>query len=52
VRVGLIQDFYEGLGSGTSRARALQQAQIGLLRDAPFAHPFYWAPYMLINSWL
>lgn len=48
----LIQRFYEAVGSGESRARALQRAQVGLVRAPSYAHPFYWAPYMLIDSWL
>jgi CHAT domain-containing protein len=35
-----------------SRAQALQYAQIELLRTRHYRHPGYWAPYLLINSWL
>jgi CHAT domain-containing protein/Flp pilus assembly protein TadD len=59
---------------GMSKAEAMQQAQLALLRpevkrtitddnkrviqstfkvdpNAPFAHPYYWAPFILIGNW-
>ena len=82
----LMQQFYRRreAGPGTSKADALQQAQLALLRGtlsasvnapqrstkapagegersnlslfvadpkAPYAHPFYWAPFILIGNW-
>jgi len=45
--------FYRKLREpGHSRAQALQSAQLELLRTRHFHHPGYWAPYLLINSWL
>jgi CHAT domain-containing protein len=35
-----------------SRAQALQRAQVKVLRMESFRHPVYWAPYLLISSWL
>ena len=49
----LVIDFYEALGEpGTSKARALQQAQNTLRQDKRFRHPYYWAPFLIINNWL
>jgi CHAT domain-containing protein len=49
----LIGTFYRKLGEGKlSRARALQQAQVELIGEKSLRHPFYWAPFLLINSWL
>lgn len=49
----LMEALYEQLHTpGTSRARALQQAQQRLLADPQYADPFYWAPFLLINNWL
>jgi CHAT domain-containing protein len=31
---------------------ALQRAQQKVLRDANHAHPYYWAPFLLIGNWL
>jgi CHAT domain-containing protein len=49
----LVVDFYEGLRSGTvSKARALQAAQRALASHPGYAHPAYWAPFLLIGNWL
>ncbi len=49
----LMQRFYEHLSvPGTSRARALQHAQLALLNDPAYASPVFWAPFLLINNWL
>jgi CHAT domain-containing protein len=45
--------FYRQLNDPQrSRAEALQRAQIELLSTRHYRHPGYWAPYLLINSWL
>jgi CHAT domain-containing protein len=45
--------FYRSLYTpGVSRARALQQAQLSLLKDSTYADPFFWAPFVLLNNWL
>lgn len=44
--------FYQGLrGDGTSKAGAVQAAQQGLIADPATAHPFYWAPFILMGNW-
>ena len=49
----LITDFYENLArKGMTKAAALRQAQLGLARDERFAHPAYWAPFLVIGNWL
>ncbi|NJP10558.1 MAG: CHAT domain-containing protein [Leptolyngbyaceae cyanobacterium RU_5_1] len=49
----LISEFYRQLATGKlSKAEALQQAQLSLLRDPTFRHPRYWAPYVLVGNWL
>jgi CHAT domain-containing protein len=35
-----------------SRAQALQHAQVKLLSTRHYRHPGYWAPFLLISSWL
>jgi CHAT domain-containing protein len=48
-----IGEFYRALSSGDlSKAEALRQAQVSLLRDRNFRHPRYWAPYVLVGNWL
>jgi len=49
----LIGDFYRELGqSGQSKAEALRQAQLALLSDRRYRHPYYWSPFLLIGNWL
>jgi CHAT domain-containing protein/predicted negative regulator of RcsB-dependent stress response len=49
----LMKSFYRHLQvPGTSRAQALQQAQLTLLRHPQYSEPFFWAPFLLINNWL
>jgi CHAT domain-containing protein len=47
----LVTDFYRKLPAG-SKAKALQEAQRGVLGDPRFRHPGYWAPFLLIGNWL
>lgn len=49
----LIGDFYKGLGKpGESKAQALRQAQLALLSDRRYRHPYYWSAFLLIGNWL
>ena len=50
----LVTDFYTELTSHPqlSKAQALQAAQMKLLAQARYAHPCYWAPYLIIGNWL
>lgn len=49
----LVARFYDGLlEPGVTRAQALQRAQLGLLEDPALRHPAYWAPFLILNSWL
>ena len=49
----LVTDFYRQLREGgASKAKALQNAQRGIIADERFRHPGYWAPFLLIGNWL
>ena len=57
----LMQQFYRlrAEDGAISKAEALRQAQLALLTGrirhesgAPFAHPFFWAPFILMGNWL
>jgi len=34
-----------------SKIEALRQAQLALQREPNYAHPFYWAPFILMGNW-
>jgi CHAT domain-containing protein len=46
----LMDRFYEGLRQGLNQAEALQQSQMTLLQSTAFSHPFYWAPFILVEG--
>ena len=49
----LIREFYEQLQNpAVSRASALRRAQLKLLGDKRYEHPYFWAAFLLINNWL
>ncbi len=51
--VSVMSQFYRGIAQeGQSKARALQQAKLQLMRNPQLSHPFYWAPFELIGNWL
>lgn len=49
----LTSDFYRQLKNpSVSKAKALQEAQLSLLKDRRYWHPGYWSPFLLIGTWL
>jgi len=47
----LMQQFYKNLVTlKQEKPEALRQAQLSFMKDNRFAHPFYWAPFVLIGS--
>ncbi|MDZ7270303.1 MAG: CHAT domain-containing protein [candidate division KSB1 bacterium] len=46
----LMEAFYRHLAQGVTKADALHRAQTELRRDKAYAHPFYWAPFVLIGD--
>ena len=46
-------EFYKQLATNNiSKAEALRKAQISLIKERGFKHPFYWAPFVLVGNWL
>lgn len=49
----LMVKFYQALTSeGVSKAEALRQAQLEILRSYRYKEPFYWASFVLVGNWL
>ncbi|MGL5075306.1 MAG: CHAT domain-containing protein, partial [Waterburya sp.] len=49
----LMTKFYQALKTpGISKAEALRQAQLKLLRSPKYQHPFYWSAFVLVGNWL
>jgi CHAT domain-containing protein/tetratricopeptide (TPR) repeat protein len=52
----VMESFYRNLGKGTGKGEALRLAKLevmGIERDGvSFAHPFFWAPFILLGDWL
>lgn len=48
-----MNQFYEALvKQKLTKAQALRQAQLSLLNNPAYKHPFYWTPYVLVGNWL
>jgi len=48
----LMQRFYENLiQKKLSKTDALRQAQISMIMEGQYSHPFFWAPFVLIGDW-
>ncbi|MGF1673906.1 MAG: CHAT domain-containing protein [Rivularia sp. (in: cyanobacteria)] len=56
----LVQNFYENLQAGKTKAQALQQAQLALIHnpnqisemEEKYKKPYYWSPFIMIGNWL
>ena len=49
----LMVDFYQQLREpGVTKAEALRHAQIKILQQSKFKHPYYWAAFVLVGNWL
>ncbi|WP_243147154.1 CHAT domain-containing protein [Scytonema sp. UIC 10036] len=45
--------FYQNLtNTQQTKAEALRQSQLAILKNPYYEHPIYWAPYVLIGNWL
>lgn len=49
----LMPRFYLALANpGTTKIKALQDAQLALVNEPGFQHPYFWAPFILVGNWL
>ena len=47
----LMEIYYQGLKAGKGRHRALQDAQLKLLSNPSYQHPYYWASFVASGDW-
>jgi CHAT domain-containing protein len=43
--------FYDGLNRSLNKAQAMREAQINMINNKKFKHPFFWSPFILIGNW-
>jgi CHAT domain-containing protein/tetratricopeptide (TPR) repeat protein len=49
----LMAQFYRQIAlPEITKSEALRQAQLELLHQSQYSHPFYWAPFVLVGNWL
>jgi CHAT domain-containing protein len=46
----LMVKFYQQLDHAKDKAEALRQAKLALIQSGQFAHPYYWAPFILVGE--
>ena len=46
----LMRSFYEAILAGGGKARALRSAQLEMLDEGLYAHPYWWAPFVVVGS--
>jgi len=49
--MALMTRFYAGLARGEDLGQALRNAQVSMLAEPDLAHPYYWAPFVLVGDW-
>ena len=50
--VSLMTSFYRELAQGNvTKAEALRRAQLSVLNQEKFSHPFYWSAFILVGNW-
>ncbi len=48
----LIAEFYRLMSQNrATKAEALRQAQLSLLKNPQYQHPYYWSPFVLVGNW-
>ncbi len=49
----LMKDFYSALSSTNfTKAESLRQAQLQILENPQYRHPYYWSAFVLLGNWL
>ncbi|MBD2202544.1 CHAT domain-containing protein [Calothrix sp. FACHB-1219] len=49
----LMKEFYQQLNNpNLTKAEALRQAQLKIMTDPLYQHPYFWAAFVLVGNWL
>jgi CHAT domain-containing protein len=48
----LMEELYRGLRNGLPKAEALRFAQLKLMSNPKYEHPYFWAGFVLVGDWL
>ncbi|GAB4303631.1 MAG: hypothetical protein Fur0025_45010 [Oscillatoriaceae cyanobacterium] len=49
----LMTEFYRHLaGDNITKAQALRRAQLSLLKQPHYSHPYFWSAFILLGNWL
>ena len=49
----IMTEFYKQLNEpNISKTEAFKRAQLSMLKNPLYDHPYYWAPYVLVGNWL
>lgn len=48
----LMKEFYVGLKNGMFKTEALRQAQLKLMSNPKYSHPYFWSGFVLVGNWL
>jgi len=47
----LMIEFYRFLKNGEDKATSLQKAQVKIMDQKKYSHPYYWASFVLVGDW-
>jgi len=47
----LMLEFFKEIKKGANKAEALRKAQIKVMENKEYSHPYYWAPFILVGDW-
>ncbi|MDF5724079.1 MAG: CHAT domain-containing protein [Rhizonema sp. PD37] len=49
----IMAEFYKQLNEpNISKTEAFKRAQVNMLKNPLYQHPYYWSPYVLLGNWL
>lgn len=47
----MMQELYNQLVQGNSKAASLREAQLKLIRNEKYNNPYFWAPFVMLGEW-